>query len=548
MRLVRGLLPLAASVCVAAGGTESNRVVRDISVIVIPPETELKPGPGFAVGDTVEPDRVLDGAAVIRGQFQDSGFLWAAVDVDTSSDSAGISVKYVVNRGSRARVGGWVLVGEDSLAPERLQRYLPRSGARFDHRTTAEAANILLARLEELGFALAAVRPVAVAESGDRVFPTLAVDRGPRVRVSFLEFRGRLGTRAGLLARFARFRSADFSRANLGTWRRNIERSGLVRVDSQVLVRRDSDFGVQFWLTGERSNQAGAMVGYLPDDRSFTGFVRLNLRNLFDTGRRLEAGWQSASGRTSYSLGYTEPWVLGSGFDISGSARQQVTDTTYSQTNLALSGVTATATAATLSLETGWDRFTDVLDRTWVQVTWAGTGFGFDTRDFPANPRRGFRFDVGTRAGTRATDSGSAKIVSRSELGFAITLPAGPRLVWTSALAAWFTYSPAVLTEPELYRMGGPGTLRGYREDEFGAARLGWGSSELRLLPDRQSRLYPFLDAGAFSDSLGWHLKPAYGIGARVATRAGVLGVDYGVAFQDSPLRGKVHLSFDATF
>jgi hypothetical protein len=47
-----------------------------------------------------------------------------------------------------------------------------------------------------------------------------------------------------------------------------------------------------------------------------------------------------------------------------------------------------------------------------------------------------------------------------------------------------------------------------------------------------------------YRDSLVW----GYGVGTRVATQVGVLGLDYGIAFRDSPLRGKVHLSYDVMF
>lgn len=547
MRLLRGCVPLAVSVCAAASGSGSARVVRAISITVVPSDHKLSLKPGFAAGDTVDPDRPEQGRTLVERQLQEQGYLWATVELDTSSDSTGLAVRYRVNKGRPARVGGWVLAGDDSLLHEPLVRALPGPGARYSTPVMNQAVSAVLALHEERGFPLASVRPVAIAESADRVYPTLEIMSGPRVNVGFLEFAGRPGTKPGLLLKLARFRSGGYSPARLGAWRRHMERSGLVRVDSQALVSKDGTYGMRFWLTGQRSNQASATVGYLPQDRRFTGFVRLGLANLFDTGRRLDATWQSAFGRTTYSLSYTEPWVAGTGFDVTASAQQQTVDTTYAQTNLALSAMTV-AGAAGVSFETGYDRFTDVALRAAVQVVWAGTGFEYDTRDFAANPRRGMLLDAGTKAGTRASDSASAQVVSRNELGLSVIVPAGARLAWSNTVAARFAYSPAVLTEPELYRMGGPRTVRGFREDEFASSRLGWVSSELRLVPDRQSRLYPFVDLGTYADSTGWHLEPAYGVGARAATRAGVLGVDYGVAFGENPLRGMVHLSFDATF
>jgi outer membrane protein insertion porin family len=127
-------------------------------------------------------------------------------------------------------------------------------------------------------------------------------------------------------------------------------------------------------------------------------------------------------------------------------------------------------------------------------------------------------------------------------------MPLGRSFAWSNSVGLRAVYSAASLTEPELYRLGGPGTVRGYREDEFVSARLGWFTTEARYLLDRASSVYPFLDVGVYQDSSGWQVRPGYGVGTKVATPVGVLGLDYGVAFRDSPLHGKVHLSYDITF
>jgi hemolysin activation/secretion protein len=181
-------------------------------------------------------------------------------------------------------------------------------------------------------------------------------------------------------------------------------------------------------------------------------------------------------------------------------------------------------------------------------VVWAGTGVLLDSRDFPANPRSGVRLSALTRVGNRTSDSAASTVVTHVELGLNGVLPVGRRLAWSNSVGLRAVHSAAVLTASELYTLGGPGTLRGYREDEFASTRVGWFSTELRYRLDRTSSIYPFLDVGVYQDSVGWQAKPGYGAGTRVATQVGVLGLDYGVAFRDSPLRGKVHLSYDVLF
>jgi outer membrane protein assembly factor BamA len=247
-------------------------------------------------------------------------------------------------------------------------------------------------------------------------------------------------------------------------------------------------------------------------------------------------------------LSYTEPWVLGTNVSLTGSVGQQTVDTTYAQMNLALAASAPAAAGTDVTLETGFDQYTDVVRRQSVRVAWAGTGAVFDTRDFAPNPHSGVLLSLGTRAGTRTGDSAQDAVVSRSKLDLAVAVPLRRAVSWSNGFAGRLVYSPVELSEPELCRLGGTGSLRGYREDEFASTTVGWWSSELRFLLDRLSRLYPFFDLGTYYDSGVWRLKYGYGAGAVAATAAGVFGFDYGIAFSENLLRGKVHLSFEAEF
>jgi outer membrane protein assembly factor BamA len=488
----------------------------------------------------------------------------------------------VTAAGKPARIGGWRIEGDSVLAEERLIRSLPGRGTRFNRAAVDRAAAAILLSHENSGYPFCVVTPLALAAESGFVYPSFHVEAGPKVEVSFLEFAGKPGTRPELLERVAGFSRGSYAGAAVAIWRQRLEQSGLVLVDSEALVETPTPgqdlsggYGVRFWVTGRRVNSASGVAGYSPDDKRLTGLLQVSFRNLFDSGRRLEAGWQSAYSRTSYRLSYTEPWVLGTAIDVTASARQRVVDTTSAQTNLALSADARAATWTTVSFETGYDRFADVLSGTNAEVVWAGTGVVLDSRDFPANPRKGVRLSALTSVGNRsvtqtpsairsgrglcgqpqlsslaylAADSVRSDVVTHVELGIVGALPVGRSFAWLNSLGLRAVYSAASLTESELYRLGGPGTVRGYREDEFVSNRLGWFSTEFRYRLDRTSSVYPFTDVGVCRDSLDWQVKPGYGIGTRVATRVGVLGFDYGVAFQDNPLRGKVHLSYDLMF
>jgi outer membrane protein insertion porin family len=526
----------------------ASPTVSRVEMIVSPLNPYLKLVPGLSAGDSLDSTGVSGAEARIIDQLAAEGYFSASVEAKTLFRGDSVTVRFLVQTGKPARIGGWRVTEDSGVPTEKLLDLLPARGTRFSRAVVDRAALSTLSAFENSAFPFAVVTPLALAQESGFVYPAIQVEAGPKVLVSFLDFAGKPGTKPELLEHVAGFSRGSYSSSATAHWRQSLEQSGLVVVDSEAIVGTDGAYGVRFWVTGRRVNTASGVAGYSPSDRKLTGLLLVSFHNLFDTGRRLDAGWQSAYARTSYRLSYTEPWVLGTSIDVTASARQQTIDTTSAQTNLALSAKAHAAAWTTVSFETGYDRFTDALSRTSANVVWAGTGVLLDSRDFPANPRSGVRVSALTKVGSRSTDSASSDAVTHVELGLNGVLPVGRSLAWSNSVGLRAIYSAAALTASELYTLGGPSTVRGYREDEFVSARAGWFSTELRYSLDRTSIIYPFLDIGVYRDSLGWPVKPGYGVGTRVATQVGVLGFDYGIAFRDSPLRGKVHLSYDVLF
>jgi outer membrane protein assembly factor BamA len=532
----------------ALSALAASLAVSRVETIVSPPNPGLKLASGLSAGDHLGSEALNQAKSRIADQLVAGGYFSADVEAEASTQADSVVVTFRIRTGKPACIGGWRISGDTVVPGQKLLRSLPERGARFSGAVVDRVAASILSAYENTGYPFAVVTPLTLAQDSGYVYPALHVASGPKVEVSFLEFAGKPGTRSALLEHVAGFARGSYSGTTMAHWRQSLEQSGLVVVDSEAIVGDEQRYGVRFWVTGRRVNSAGGVAGYSPSDRKLTGLLQVSFHNLFDTGRRLEAGWQSAHPRTSYRLSYSEPWVLGKPIDVTASARQQTIDTTSAQTNLALSAKARAAAWTTVSFETGYDRFTDALSRTSADVVWAGTGVVLDSRDFPANPRSGVRVSALTKVGNRSTDSVGSDVVTHVELGLSGVLPQGRRLAWSNSVGLRAVYSGAALIESELYPLGGPGTVRGYREDEFVSTRVGWFNTELRYSLDRTSSVYPFLDVGLYQDSLDWWVKTGYGVGTRVATQVGVLGLDYGIAFGDSPLRGKVHLSYDVVF
>jgi len=107
------------------------------------------------------------------------------------------------------------------------------------------------------------------------------------------------------------------------------------------------------------------------------------------------------------------------------------------------------------------------------------------------------------------------------------------------------------------YKLGGINSLRGYREEEFYGTTVSWVNLEYRFLMEGNSRFFLFTDYGYYErrilsgDSGDFKeisdgkpirgVRLGYGLGLRIDTKAGLLGLDYGLGKGDSFSQGKIH-------
>lgn len=438
--------------------------------------------------------------------------------------------------------------GNRVLSTERLQAGLPRVRA-LTEELLASAADRILGLYEMQGYPLASVFPRSVEPvATGRYVVTLGIDEGEQVWVVLLDFAGADAISPRVLTRTARFAAGPWRPRVIEAWQRNLDASGLVRVESRELVRREDGYGLRFLVRPERANRASGAVGFDAAESDLSGSARLQLANIANTGRRLNGGWESFRGVTRYELGYVEPWVLGSILSIHLSARHRAQDTTAARTELEMAVSLPLAAELELSLGTGYEQAAGIDPANRAGTAWAATGLNYDTRFPRVNPERGVMGGLRTRAGTREA-GGASRFVGRVEADVVI---AGPKLrgfVFENRLQGRAVETRAELSGLELHRLGGAMTVRGYREDEvIDARRVGWGNSELRYAVDRSTAAYGFFDAGLAAQSNGRRFLTGYGLGARVGTQIGGFEASYGLAPGVGPLSGKVHFRYEGEF
>ena len=73
-------------------------------------------------------------------------------------------------------------------------------------------------------------------------------------------------------------------------------------------------------------------------------------------------------------------------------------------------------------------------------------------------------------------------------------------------------------------------------------------SIEYRYLMGERSRIFVFYDGGYIKKTDSYLIKQGYGWGFRISTKVGLIGFDYGIGEDDSPVNGKIHFGIENNF
>ncbi len=551
--LILLLISLWFWLCVHLEAGESYELDRKWRVLSLSLEGKFLPkglSVGFKVGDTIDITQLRQGCDKLREILYTNGFFWAEVEVETTIDSLGMVVKYIVKPNQKAKIGGWKLIGNDGLLESQLLSVLPKKGNGFNYVLLTEGVNRLLSKYADFSFPFAEVRFIGLRESGGQVFPSFNIYEGPKVKIGFITFSGTKEESERyrlLLTRQSGFRGAVYyTPRQVKLWRENLEKGGWISVDSHEIVTRDSQYGVRFWISETQSGEVFGVVGYAPESRMLFGVVKVEVFNLFSSGRRLKGEWYSASEEVGYHLEYTEPWILGTPLSLSVAIKHNVFDTIFSQTRFSLIGKLV-RNGGGVVIGTGFDR---TLSQNPKQRLWIRAGFVFDTYDQVLNPRKGINLRVETATGTQSGQNGGSGMVGWVEVDGAWVVSLTKKLTLMNNLSLRGIFSDVFLDQLDLFRVGGMENVRGYRENGFSADQLGWWNCELRYHFAQNSRLHIFIDNCIFSQygikDRNW--ISAYGVGGRFLSRLGIVGIDYAVPLKESPSRGKIHLSLQTKF
>lgn len=164
-----------------------------------------------------------------------------------------------------------------------------------------------------------------------------------------------------------------------------------------------------------------------------------------------------------------------------------------------------------------------------------------DTRDNIYSPTEGTKVSLSLEVGAFGGDFDFQK----ASIEHLLFKKAGDHeQVW--AFRGMYGYGRGDLTEFNQFRLGGQGTLRGYRDDQFRGDRMILGSVEYRFPLVKKVQGALFADFGGVWDTglRPRNLKGSVGVGVALNTPMGPLRLDYGRGSQG----GRFHFSVGASF
>jgi len=516
---------------------------------------------------------------LIEDTYRAEGYLAARAVADQpayTSDSARVDLIIAIDEGRRSLVGRLAVEGSTRLSSQEiLEQFDLAAGSPMNEGTVERDIEALLTRYEKLGYPFARCEVVELGhragDQADSVDIRLRVDEGRRMTLDEIRVEGNKETDPSVIVRETRFEPGEpFNPTKVNAIRQRLNRLNIFSsVAEPTLYVRDDKGGLLIKVQEGNTSTFDGVLGYIPpsspgESAYLTGLVSVSMRSLFGTGRKMSLRWQRED-RYSQEIAfrYIEPWLFGAPVNLGGGFLQRQQDTAYVRRTLDVKAELMFSEELSISLVLKTDRVIPSGDSSTTRAvgtssTTAGVEVEYDTRDDLASPTSGARYRADYHYGRKSVSSVPASAVGqivsggtlqRAGLDVELFLPAFRRQVIAIGVHGREVTTEQV-QEGEMYRFGGANTLRGYRENEFLGASIAWTNAEYRFLLARRTFVFGFFDTGYYfrptNDVLGLPSSEAfrygYGVGVRVETPLGNIGVSFALGEGDSFGTAKIHI------
>jgi outer membrane protein insertion porin family len=517
----------------------------------------------------------------IREKYRQSGFLFAQiknVEVKYTYDSALVDLKIVISEGKQAVIGRIEISGNKIIKGDKILREIEtRKGNFLDENKLNNDIIAILKLYESAGmpFTKISISAIDIYYENDNPLLELriAVNEGTKIKIEEIRIKGTETTKNYLIEREINLgKDSSVTVEKIEDTKIRLERLNIfesVEMPKIYTLKSTGKNGLLIEVKEGNNNTFDGVIGYIPpatenESGYFTGLVNLSFRNIFGTGRRLDARWQQEVRSTQeLELKYGEPYVLSLPINLYAGFLQRIQDSTYTKRKFEMKSDLLISTQITGSFIGGYDRIIPSTDSNSVKIVsdsrilYAGAELKYDSRDNIFNPSSGIVYRASYIYGNK-------KIFNQENANFSVQKYYSDIDLYYSFLKRqttflklfWGEVLSSKLEESDYFRIGGNKNIRGYRNEQFLASRFAYENLEFRYSISRRSFLFTFFDAGYYfldEDSLAKIPKQegflyGYGIGAQIETGIGIIGVSYALGKGDGILDGKIHFGLINNF
>jgi outer membrane protein insertion porin family len=524
----------------------------------------------------------------IRTRYKGEGFLLAYVDKGNkmfNSDSSGVELNLNVKEGKRIVVGQLTIEGNERLSLEQiLSIFETKTGEVLRDNTLNNDISELLKLYEKNGlpFVNVVIKSIELygPEADEKIKVELLISENSKVEIDQIKIRGNDETKEDVILREVKLpNDKTINIEFLAGLKRRLERLNIFETveDPKIYsLKNKKQSGLLIEVKEGNTNTFDGILGYVPpatdEEKGYlTGLVNVSFRNLFGTGRKIEAKYQAEVRSTQeLAFNYSEPYVFNFPVYATLGFLQRIQDTTYTRRKFDVRGDVLFSDNFTVSGIVGYERiipsdssrsFFKIADS---QTFLTGLELKYDSRDNIYVPSKGILYTTAYSYGNKQVFNiqdlaglgyQEKFIVQRYSLGVDVFFSFLRRQTLLLRGFAGEVRSDK-LEDSDFFRIGGNRNIRGYRDEQFLASRLAYGNFEPRYSISRRSFVFGFYD-------FGYYFKPedianniaeqqgflyGYGIGIRLETQLGIIGVSYGLGKGDSPLDGKINFGLINNF
>lgn len=516
----------------------------------------------------------------IRSKYREYGFLFSKItssQVLYNGDSTFADISITIEEGKQVKLGEIKIKGNKTISTEKiLSEFETKTGEVLDNNTLNGDIKELLDEYEKSGslFMKVFIDEVTIydEETTPKIRLTLTVKEESSVKVSNIRIKGNEDTKDNVILRELKIdKNKTVTREDLQNIKFRLERLNIFETVDQPKIytlTAKNESGLLIKVKEGNTNTFDGIIGYVPpandkEDGYLTGLINLSFRNLFGTARRLDARWQQETKSTQeLELKYSEPYIFNLPLGLSGGFIQRLQDSSYTRRKFDGKGEILLTDKFTLGFSAGIDRVIPPEDSLALftisdsRLLYGGTEIRYDSRDNIFIPNKGFLYKAlyvyGDKRIYNKANLNNTDDQSYSMQKYSMDIDVYFSFFSRQSMLIRFFAGQVVsdkLEDADFYKVGGIKNIRGYREEQFRASRFTYGTIEMRYSFSRKSFASIFVDPGYYykpEDLINKIPKQegflmGYGLGIRIETAIGLIGVSYAIGKEDGLLDGKIH-------